>query len=50
MRPAEPEQIVADTIRHVAPVAEFGDRLGAVAFGQLGAVGAMDQRDFFGHV
>ena len=43
--PAQPGQIVAHGLGQIAHLGVLMDRLGAVAFRQLGAVGAVDQRD-----
>ena len=42
--PAQPGQIVAHGLGQIAHVGELADRLGAVALGELGAVGPVDQR------
>ncbi|MNE02450.1 hypothetical protein D3C80_949260 [compost metagenome] len=43
--PAQTRQIVAHGLGQIAHLGVFMHRLGAVTLGQLGAVGAMDQRD-----
>ena len=45
MRPAQPQQVVADGFGQEPLLPEFQDRNGAVALGQFRAVRAVDQRD-----